>query len=793
MASSSSLTLSTLLSTLHTHLNAQTQLLPQLHAQLGLPATALEDELQELQHTLTRAVESQIDVRRKQVEEWEIKCDEVEMGCSRYSRALGTNAKVAGSLSDIKAEKVLPRRHERAMECQERLRQVYHTKLEQLTTLTNRLNALSRTLGSNYLPADILLPTVATEEDPSNANALRDVMPERFSKLEKELVRGKGEVTKRLAQLGDVFIQIDWLYTELGVDPPGFDGTSHGPVASSSSILAVPSHPLPSSSSCSLRPPSSDPFLASTNTPTPSSQGKSETRLLFRSTSPPPLALSELTVDPTREYHQAFSRFVQLLDSSSTSDLVPAALLSSLGVEPTQKMLLWADHRCAELTELKRRRETHIQAMYDQLEALWRRMGVNDQAMDGFIEANSGTTPQVIQAYEEELERMIDLKRERMGEFIGNARSEIESLWNDLMTSEDERADFAAFADDEHTEDLLSQHEHEIARLKAEVRLKAPLLTSIRKYFEICEEEKELGRAAGDQTRLLGRGGGRDPGRLLREEKMRKRVGKEKPKLEQQLLSSLPAWEQTNGGPFLVHGESMLQILMENISANEQENKKKAPASQYSAQAVNTNKPAGPATRSRSLELVNGGANKSGYIPGKSHNALAGTVTPAVRSGSSMVQGTNKRQRLADGSSKPLRSSSPAKGRTPSGSSSGLPRPVAQSVPPVPQVTVTKQAEGYTALGWGRAPSTMQRTTSRGASNGHSTSLSSSISSHHPSNPKSYGSGSMGSSVARESTSRKAGRVKRESFKPRPSIDATNTGWRGGGTGFRGMPLTEEE
>src|SRR6267154_1127486 len=84
---------------------------------------------------------------------------------------------------------------------------------------------------------------------------------------------------------------------------------------------------------------------------------------------------------------------------------------------------------------------------------------------------------------------------------------------------------------DEHTEDLLSQHEHEIARLKAEVRLKMPLLTSIRKYIEICQEEKELERVAGDQTRLLGRGGGRDPGRLLREEKMRKRVGKEKPKV----------------------------------------------------------------------------------------------------------------------------------------------------------------------------------------------------------------------------------------------------------------------
>ena len=194
------------------------------------------------------------------------------------------------------------------------------------------------------------------------------------------------------------------------------------------------------------------------------------------------------------------------------------------------------------------------------------------------LQANRGTTPQIIQSYEEELERMIDLKRERMGEFISNARSEIESLWNELMTGDDERADFAAFVDgvyhttyyrrdnanilcvDEHTEDLLSQHEHEIARLKAEVKLKTPILASIKKYFDICEEEKELERAAGDQTRLLGRGGGRDPGRLLREEKMRKRVGKEKPKVRSQALKpfgqfndSTCSWNNNSCRPFL-HG-----------------------------------------------------------------------------------------------------------------------------------------------------------------------------------------------------------------------------------------------
>ena len=45
---------------------------------------------------------------------------------------------------------------------------------------------------------------------------------------------------------------------------------------------------------------------------------------------------------------------------------------------------------------------------------------------------------------------------------------------------------------DEHSEELLALHETEIQRLKEERRIKAPLLAAIKKYFEICEEEKEL-------------------------------------------------------------------------------------------------------------------------------------------------------------------------------------------------------------------------------------------------------------------------------------------------------------
>lgn len=121
----SSLTLTSLLNTLHTHLQSQTQLLPTLHTQLGLPPTALEDELQSLQQHLMQSVESQIDVRRKQVEEWLEKCSGVETECVGYGKALGGSVKGAGaSLGELRKEQVLPRRFQLVTAYQEKLRQV---------------------------------------------------------------------------------------------------------------------------------------------------------------------------------------------------------------------------------------------------------------------------------------------------------------------------------------------------------------------------------------------------------------------------------------------------------------------------------------------------------------------------------------------------------------------------------------------------------------------------------------------------------------------------------------------
>ncbi|KAF9067284.1 microtubule associated protein-domain-containing protein [Rhodocollybia butyracea] len=773
---SSSSLLTALLNNLHTHLQTQTQLLPTLHAQLGLPPTALEDELKKLQNTLMEGVEIQIDSRRKEVEKWLEKCDAVEAECLKYAKALGGNIKATGSsVGELRKTLSLPKRFELVSEHQEKLRQLYHTKLEQLTNLTNRLNAQARSLSSDFYSQDILLPTSAFEDSPVDKGTHRDVTPERFSKLEKELARGKAEITKRLNQLAEIFVQIDFLYNELGICSPTLEDLESAPVISSPPLF----------SSSSLHP-SSDPFTISVSTPTPPSRS---------SKSYSPLLISEEEEHSDVAFQRIFAHFVARVEEAETegrpvvSASSPPVGLNS--VDPTPSLLSWANTLCAHLEDTKRRRETHIQAMYDQLEGLWWRLGVAKGDMDAFVDVNRGSTEECVHAYEEELERMLDLKRERMGAFIGSAREEIQSLWDELLTGEEERGAFGAFVDDEHTEELLLIHEEEVRKLKEEKRIKAPLLAGIKKYFEICEEEKELAVAASDQTRLLGRGA-RDPGRLLREEKMRKRVSKEKPRLEQDLLASIPAWEEDTGRPFLVHGESILRVLQELVSANDQENRRRPPRAGSVPPRATTpvNQPSSYMPRENVTPAVRPAPGGTSSAPNKrmkyenDSTPHSGQRAPlGAHRGGNSTMGTSLSQKPRDVSPAKIpgsRSNRLGSSISSSTSATSLPRPVAMPMP--------KPGTQHHALGHGRVPTSgifaySGTTASNLFPKGIRSTSTASVG---------YGADTRLTSGSR-ATEKKASRARRESFKPRPSMDGIEEPRLGGRWAVGGFGGVKEE
>jgi Ase1/PRC1/MAP65 family protein len=120
-----SLTLTSVLNSLHSHLQSQTRLLPTLHLQLGLPPSALEDELKAIQQQLMQSVESQIELRRQQVDQWMEKCEVLEKECIQYVKALGGHTKATGnSVGELRKEQVLPKRYDMVSQYQEKLRQV---------------------------------------------------------------------------------------------------------------------------------------------------------------------------------------------------------------------------------------------------------------------------------------------------------------------------------------------------------------------------------------------------------------------------------------------------------------------------------------------------------------------------------------------------------------------------------------------------------------------------------------------------------------------------------------------
>jgi protein regulator of cytokinesis 1 len=119
------LTLTTLLTSLHSHLNSQSQILPEIHNQLGLSPSALQDDLATLQESLINTIDATVAARRNELDVWLEKCDAVDKECAQYARALAGNAKATGdSLADLRREKVLPVRYNAFSEHREKLRQV---------------------------------------------------------------------------------------------------------------------------------------------------------------------------------------------------------------------------------------------------------------------------------------------------------------------------------------------------------------------------------------------------------------------------------------------------------------------------------------------------------------------------------------------------------------------------------------------------------------------------------------------------------------------------------------------
>ncbi|EPE10975.1 microtubule associated protein [Ophiostoma piceae UAMH 11346] len=223
-------------------------------------------------------------------------------------------------------------------------------------------------------------------------------------------------------------------------------------------------------------------------------------------------------------------------------------------------------NRRDKLSDEKKAREKRLKDLKVAVDGLWSKLGVEEHEKKAFLNGNRGCGIRQINEFEDELARLNELKRQNLPTFVEDARCRLQELWDVLYLSEDEMLEFTPAFSDVYSDALLEAHEREIARLEALKEQRAPTLAMVDRHQSLIRERDDLAASSQDASRLMMRGQKgerRDPGKLLREEKMRKRIAKELPKVTADLKKSLETWEDEYGRPFLVHGERYLDTVYE--------------------------------------------------------------------------------------------------------------------------------------------------------------------------------------------------------------------------------------
>ena len=243
------------------------------------------------------------------------------------------------------------------------------------------------------------------------------------------------------------------------------------------------------------------------------------------------------------------------------------------------------------LSEEKKGREKRLKDLKAMVETLWDRLGVEDHERKAFLNGNRGCGVRQINEFEDELARLNELKRQNLHLFVEDARYKLQELWDGLYFSEEEMLEFTPAFSDVYSDALLEAHEQEIGRLEALKEQRAPTLALIEEHRSLVKDRNDLQASSQDASRLMMRGQKgekRDPTRLLREEKMRKRIAKDLPKIAVKLRKTLEKWEDEYGRPFMVHGERYIDELDASEAKPAPGPRSKTPAGPLPAAAKNS-------------------------------------------------------------------------------------------------------------------------------------------------------------------------------------------------------------
>uniref|UniRef100_A0A0B6ZRP3 Protein regulator of cytokinesis 1 n=1 Tax=Arion vulgaris TaxID=1028688 RepID=A0A0B6ZRP3_9EUPU len=188
--------------------------------------------------------------------------------------------------------------------------------------------------------------------------------------------------------------------------------------------------------------------------------------------------------------------------------------------------------------------------LWERLRALWNRLETPTTDREGFEKNLKGHGAKVLSALKTQIEACQLLKFQNMRKFVDGIRKELIFWWDKCYFSKEQRAVFKAFNEEECTDELLYIHEKELESVRQYYMTHKDMLDKVTHREELFNSMIAFEVKASDPNRFFCDRGGK----LLQEEKARKKLLKELPKVEEEVTEVIQKWEHDNEKNFLIDG-----------------------------------------------------------------------------------------------------------------------------------------------------------------------------------------------------------------------------------------------
>ncbi|KAG2736721.1 hypothetical protein G9P44_000811 [Scheffersomyces stipitis] len=242
--------------------------------------------------------------------------------------------------------------------------------------------------------------------------------------------------------------------------------------------------------------------------------------------------------------------------------------------------LNYLDRFCNILQNIKDTKQQKWEHYVSTCQSLWEKLGESAEYTENFLKMNSALTDISLMNLKLELNKLYMKRSEFIESFISDARVEIEKLWDKMFYGKEQRVTFRYYNydadDDSHDkETVLSEHEQELARLESEYTSKSSVLIHYEQLNGLIKDQEFLRESSKNSERLLSKDSCKI---LLNEEKIRKRINKNLPRLLEGLKSEIVKYNnsalQEGKKPISINGEDFFERIL--IIESEQLNQSSA-------------------------------------------------------------------------------------------------------------------------------------------------------------------------------------------------------------------------